>query len=452
MDALTMNSHEDPVRFKASITTRLIAAVAFTIPLIGGALSSFLMLKVFQSLKANESAGIEAVMAGMKESSFPMLVSLYLAAVLGFVVVAVLVTRMFVQTKTASPPFWFFIIGGILSFMPAVLFWKCQLLVLDILSPGSTIGSAGIGAVGADIAEKLLISIISAPIIFVILLILSVVPLPSRPGTKIISLIMALGVTFAFIATAIGIPKLIDGPKRKNEIVALPTNIKGANEDAGLTRDASMILTLTADNKLHQLQAQEIGDRVERTEALIAKEELTAKIRSSMETKTPEKRIVYFKCDVNASSENVIEVFNIIRSADVDRVALVVIGAKDKDDPYQIAPLQFEVRLQEPFKTNLVIKPNPLTLVAFLDKDGNLELNNELKGKITDASRVETTLKNIFKDREGNGIFREGTNEIEKKVIIKVSKASKYADMIKLIEAVKAAKAEPIMMQLDDLV
>ena len=451
MEAAMMDPQEVETRSRASVTTRLIAAAAFTIPLVGGALSSILMMNMFSALRANENAGLAAVMAGMKEASVPTLVSLYIAAFVGFVVVVVLVVRMIVQTKKASPPFWFFIVGGILSFLPAALFWKCQMLVLEVLSPGSTIGSAGIGGVGAEIAQWLLISLIAAPVIFVILLVLSVVPLPSRPGPKVLSLIAASVVTLSFVAAAVGIPFLIDGPKRKNEIVSLPANVKNAVQDSDIEKESSLVLTLAADGKLHKRQTRDVNGRVERTEAAVTDQELPGTIERSMEDKTPDRRIVYFKCDINASYESVLKVFEAIRKADVDKVGLVVIGQKDPDDPYQTAPMRFEVRLQERIDTSVVRKPNPLTLVTAVDKDGKLLLNNEPKGTMPDASRIETTLKNIFLDREGNGVLREGTNEVEKKTYIKASKSTKYGDFIKLVEAVKASGADPIGIQIDEV-
>jgi biopolymer transport protein ExbD len=452
MDAAMMNVEENQ-RLRVSITTRLFAMVAFTIPLIGGALSSFTLMSVFKALRSNETAGLGAIMAGMKEASLPAIISLYLAAVFAFVVIVVLVVRMFVQTKTASPPFWYFVLGGILCLLPAAAFWKAQLLVFEVLSPGSTIGAAGISGVAADLSQLLWMSIIAAPIVFVVLLVASVVPLSSRPGRKVGSLIVATVVALSFIATAVGVPFLIDGPKRKNELVALPANVKTteSDRDGNIEKESAMVLTLTADNKLYQRQTREVEERVERTETVITKEELPAKITTAMEGKTPDNRVVYLKCDVNAPYETVLQVFAAIRKADVDRVGLVVVGEKTVDDKYQIAPVSFLVQLQEPFNMNVIMKPNPLTLVAAIDKDGKVSINNEPKGTIADASRIETTLKNIFKDREDNGIFREGTNEIEKKTYIKVAKSCKYGDFIKLVETVKTAKASPIGIQIDDV-
>jgi len=60
-------------------------------------------------------------------------------------------------------------------------------------------------------------------------------------------------------------------------------------------------------------------------------------------------------------------------------------------------------------------------------------------------------LTEVFKDREVRGVLREGTNEVEKTVFLKVSKSSKYGDFIKLVEAVRGAGAEPVGIQIDDL-
>lgn len=451
MEASILNADADQPRLKVSVTTRLITALAYTIPAIGGALGSLLLMNMFRALMTNESAGIGAVMAGMKEASLPVFGSLYLAAICGIAVIIVLAVRMIVQTKTASPPFWFFALGGILCFLPAGLFWKAQLLVVEVLSPGSSIGAAGISGVAADINQMLLMSLVAAPIVFIVLVVASVVPLSSRPGKKWGSLAVATVVAIMLVATAIAIPFLIDGPKRKSEIVNLPANVKNTDHDAGIEKETSMVLTLTADGKLYQRQSRDVGDRVERTETVINTQELPAKIEQSMEGKTPDRRIVYLKCDVNASYENVLQILDIIRKADVDKVGLVVVGEKDADDPFQIAPVMFDVRLQERTDKAVMLRPNPLMLVAMLDKDGKLRLNNEDFGVVLAPDRLVVRLREIFKMREYNGAFREGTNEIEKSIYLKADKSNKYGDFIKLVEAVKGSEAEPIVIQIDDI-
>jgi biopolymer transport protein TolR len=99
-----------------------------------------------------------------------------------------------------------------------------------------------------------------------------------------------------------------------------------------------------------------------------------------------------------------------------------------------------------------VAKPNPLTLVVSINKsDKKVTLNNEDAGDVSDASLLTSKLEQIFKDRENNGVIREGTNEVEKTVFIKSPKSVPYGEVVRVIDAVKFAKAEPIGLQIDDL-
>ena len=119
-----------------------------------------------------------------------------------------------------------------------------------------------------------------------------------------------------------------------------------------------------------------------------------------------------------------------------------------------LKPSRFEAKVPAEPKPEdtTVVKPNPLTLVVAINKsDLKVTLNNEDAGVVTDASLLTNKLSQIFKDRENNGVFREGTNEVEKTVFIKAPKSVPYGNVVKVIDAVKSAKAEPIGLQVDDL-
>lgn len=97
-------------------------------------------------------------------------------------------------------------------------------------------------------------------------------------------------------------------------------------------------------------------------------------------------------------------------------------------------------------------KPNPLTLVVSINgPEKKLKLNTEDMGVITDTSPLQNRLSQVFKDREANGSFKEGTNEVEKTVFIKAPRLAKYGEVVKVIDAVKGAGATPIGLQVDDL-
>jgi biopolymer transport protein ExbD len=104
-----------------------------------------------------------------------------------------------------------------------------------------------------------------------------------------------------------------------------------------------------------------------------------------------------------------------------------------------------------PADENVSVMPNPLLLVVILDKEGNVSLNNEKQGSLGDLEQLEKLLARIFKDRENNGVFREGRNEVEKTVFVKAAPQLKYGDVIKLVEALKDVGASPIGLQIDDL-
>lgn len=119
-----------------------------------------------------------------------------------------------------------------------------------------------------------------------------------------------------------------------------------------------------------------------------------------------------------------------------------------------LKPSRFEAKVPAEPKPDdqTVAKPNPLTLVVAVNKaDMKLSLNNQEAGDISDSSSLTNQLTEIFKGRDANGVFREGTNEVEKTVFIKSPRSVKYGDVVKVIDAVKLAGAQPIGLQIDDL-
>lgn len=118
-------------------------------------------------------------------------------------------------------------------------------------------------------------------------------------------------------------------------------------------------------------------------------------------------------------------------------------------------PHKFEAKVPaepKPDTQTVVPRPNPLTLVVTINNsDKKVSLNNEAAGDVSDASELTNRLSGIFKEREAGGVFREGTNEVEKTVFIKSPRSTKYGEVVRVIDAVKQAGAQPIGLQIDDL-
>ncbi len=119
-----------------------------------------------------------------------------------------------------------------------------------------------------------------------------------------------------------------------------------------------------------------------------------------------------------------------------------------------LKPSRFEAKVPaEPKEEQqAVVKPNPLTLVIAVNRETRgITLNNEPYGDVTDTEKLSNRLREIFKERENNGVFREGTNEVEKTVFIKSPRSVRYGDVIKVIDAAKMVGASPVGLQIDDL-
>jgi biopolymer transport protein ExbD len=118
-------------------------------------------------------------------------------------------------------------------------------------------------------------------------------------------------------------------------------------------------------------------------------------------------------------------------------------------------PSRFEAKVPAEPKDedkSVILKPNPNTLIVFINREGaKLRLNQDDIGDVSDTAPLADKLKGVFADRESRGVLREGTNEVEKTVFIKAPKSVKYGDVVKVIDAVKAAGAQPIGLQIDDL-
>ena len=119
-----------------------------------------------------------------------------------------------------------------------------------------------------------------------------------------------------------------------------------------------------------------------------------------------------------------------------------------------LKPSRFEAKVPAEPKDqqNLNVKPNPLTLVVAINRDDRkISLNSDPTGSVDDPSALTAKLAEIFKTRENNGVFREGTNQVEKTLFIKSPKSVHYGDVVKVIDAAKQAGADPIGLQVDDL-
>lgn len=149
------------------------------------------------------------------------------------------------------------------------------------------------------------------------------------------------------------------------------------------------------------------------------------------------------------SSEGAVPRINVTPLIDVLLVLLIIFMVITP-----VKPSKFEAKVPAEPKNEqqLDVKPNPLTLVIAINRENrSISLNNESAGSVDDATALTAKLTDIFNQRTTNGVFREGTNEVEKTVFIKSPTLVKYGDVVKVIDAAKMAGASPVGLQIDDL-
>jgi len=106
------------------------------------------------------------------------------------------------------------------------------------------------------------------------------------------------------------------------------------------------------------------------------------------------------------------------------------------------------------------LKPNPLTLVVSVSNDLQLKLNQDSMGSVNDTSQLSKKLLVVFQQRKEQRAYKPGMetrtdvpeqDRIERTVFIKAPRALRYEEVVKVIDAIKGAGANPVGLQVDDL-
>jgi len=118
-----------------------------------------------------------------------------------------------------------------------------------------------------------------------------------------------------------------------------------------------------------------------------------------------------------------------------------------------LRPSKFEAKVpSEPDpEMQQVATPNPLTLVVAIGSDDKIKLNSEDMGSTSDTSALSTRLLGIFKERKDKNVRTSDGTRIETTVFVKAPRNMAYGKIVKVIDAIKGAGAEPVGLQIDDL-
>lgn len=127
-----------------------------------------------------------------------------------------------------------------------------------------------------------------------------------------------------------------------------------------------------------------------------------------------------------------------------------------------LRPHRFVAKLPTEPDRNQKLLPHDLTLVVTIAPDRKLKLNrlsNDM-GTVEDPSKLSEALVSLFKERKTNHVYRAELwsridlpeeDRLEKTVFIKAPRSIPYGEVVKVIDGVKAAGADPVGLQLDSL-
>ncbi|MEO7673800.1 MAG: biopolymer transporter ExbD [Pyrinomonadaceae bacterium] len=93
--------------------------------------------------------------------------------------------------------------------------------------------------------------------------------------------------------------------------VNLPKDMQSPTEDAEITKDTSVVITIPDNNNFY------VGKDPFPISAL------GEKIKGMMKDKAPDKRIVYIKSGIDVNYGTVVQAIDVIRKQDIDKIGLV---------------------------------------------------------------------------------------------------------------------------------
>ena len=107
------------------------------------------------------------------------------------------------------------------------------------------------------------------------------------------------------------------------------------------------------------------------------------------------------------------------------------------------------------------VAPNDNGLVVTIRSDRSLMLNRESDmGTVYNSAKLVTRLHDLFEQRFQNRVYRDELRDrndlpdsvrIERTVFIKAPRMLSYADVARVLDAIKGAGATPVGLQIDNL-
>lgn len=228
-------------------------------------------------------------------------------------------------------------------------------------------------------------------------------------------------------------------------------NSKNLRIEAPINHSTKNVVTIVENSQISEEDALPVIVTLKKDSTLLLNGKATppdvlrSEIEKRLAAKIEEDKFVYLRVDPAVEYAATVEMLNFGRNLKVDVYFLAVIDDANLSDFSKALAIKIPLNREVPIN----VKPNPLTLVVAVNKNGKITLNMEAQAT---PEILIAKLRNLFKERRRNRVFVEGSRtEIEKTVFLKASLSAKFGDVIILLEALKKSGAFPIGIQIDGL-
>jgi len=150
---------------------------SFALVASGAALSSGKLIGVMHSVRNADSSGLLSVGRGIAEANQPVLVALYVSIICGALAAII---RVRSAKSNPPPPAWLSLAGTGLSLFPVMVLWIAESMMLNALP----LSREGVVPGASTIEQFLFVSLGGGLVLAVILLVSSILRVPSRTTPK----------------------------------------------------------------------------------------------------------------------------------------------------------------------------------------------------------------------------------------------------------------------------
>ncbi len=271
--------------------------------------------------------------------------------------------------------------------------------------------------------------------------------------TKLLPLFLFICLNFQFMACAQNAgraqtnqPETTQTPDSQQKTVEVPSGVRNKKYEPNPDENI-LILTLKSDKGIFY-QDKQLDDPSLKT-VLREYSEKHKKDPSTTGSKLPpylveNAKSFYIKADVGLPFSQILKVLKAVQeSSPTSYRAKFIVRPAEEDAAGQTVKTPngryvVNIDLGIPEKPDPMPRPNPLMLALKLDAAGKIMLNNNP----LERSQLKDTLLRIFKDREQNGVFEEGANEVVKRLALFPAPEVKYGDVIKLVDELNDTDAK----------